>query len=469
MRAQIVSCRLRRALRRRIVLAAAALTLALLYTPPAARANGRFPKAQSIVLPAGGDGSVIFLRSTFGVLLSRDAGVTWTWMCEAALGFSSTWDPAIAAARDGRLWVALPDGLRSTTDGCAATEVPVVRGETVIDLALGPPGDRVYAVTSSPGKPSFVWRQEKGDFVRLGKGVAGFRFDTVDVAPSKPSRLYLTGIPEGKGTTAHVFRSDDGGATIVELPAVSQPDARLYVAAVDPDDADRLYVRALSSRGSDVLLSTDGGKNFQVALHMNGAMFGFARSRDGRTLYAGSGDAKEGLWRSTDRGATWEPRAKTSVFCLNADGPKLLLCSNPYLPGGYAVAESTDEGATVRPLATFDAIQGPVACDGGSPCVAAWPQTRAAIVTSAHAPPPASVDAGAARDAGVVAPPPPKRRGDCGCRAVTGAPEDETLAGSLLLGALGAVLEVRRRRRTLDRVKPRCSAAMDHRHDGIVR
>jgi MYXO-CTERM domain-containing protein len=406
------------------------------------------------LLPAGGDGTTIYLRATFGVLVSHDAGGSWRWMCERALGFSSTWDPPLAATRDGRLWIALPDGLRSTVDGCATTEAGALSAQTVADLALGGADDRVFAVTSSPAKPSFVWRQEGASFARLGKGVSGFRFDTIEVAPSKPSRVYLTGIPEAKGTTAHIFRSDDGGATLTELPTVSQPDARLFIAAVDPHDADRLYVRALSGKGSDVLLSTDGGKTFSSVFHMKGAMFGFARTRDGSALYAGSGDPSEGIWRSTDQGATWQPRAKTSVLCLNADGPKLLVCSNPYLPGGYAVAESSDQGATVKPLATFDGIVGPVACDGGSACEASWPETRAAIVTRAHASPPmaVAVDAAVPSDAGSgsVA----KRAGGCGCRAAGAGGAPSGGGASVVLAALLA-LDLRRRRRTLDRAVPR--------------
>ena len=114
-----------------VAFAASALTLAFLYTPPEARAYGRFPKAQSIVLPAGGDGSVIFLRATFGILVSRDMGKTWHWLCEQALGFSSTWDPPLAATRDGRLWVGLTDGAHATLDGCAVEDVPSLKGETL--------------------------------------------------------------------------------------------------------------------------------------------------------------------------------------------------------------------------------------------------------------------------------------------------------------------------------------------------
>jgi hypothetical protein len=183
---------------------------------------------------------------------------------------------------------------------------------------------------------------------------------------------------------AHLFRSDDGGGSLVELPTTLESDARLFVASVDPGDADRLYVRALSAKGSDVLLSTDGGRTLRSVLHMKGAMFGFARTQAGDVVYAGSGDASEGIWRSTDRGETWQPGAKTSVFCLNAEGPQLLVCSNPYVPGGYAIAESTDQGATVNPVATFDAIAGPLDCDGGSVCAASWSETRAAVLASAH-------------------------------------------------------------------------------------
>jgi hypothetical protein len=68
-------------------LVAAAFTLLLTGS---AAANGRFPKAQQIVTAPGSGGKTIFLRATFGVLVSRDAGATWSWICEQAIGFSGT-------------------------------------------------------------------------------------------------------------------------------------------------------------------------------------------------------------------------------------------------------------------------------------------------------------------------------------------------------------------------------------------
>jgi hypothetical protein len=427
------------------VLALVAVTLASAYTAPPAYANGRFPKAQAITTPPGDD-ATIFLRATFGVIVSHDAGKTWAWMCEQALGFSSTWDPPLAATKDGRLWVALTNGLRSTVDGCAIADTPSIQGELVADLTTDATGDHVFAVSSAPGKPAFVWRSDgvatgKGPaaFTRFGKGLSGFRFDTIEVAPSNPSRVYLTATPDGLTATpdggrkrAHIFRSDDGGATIRELPPTLPNDGRLFVAAVDPRDPDRVLVRQLSETGSDVLLSTDGGKTFVVALHMKAAMFGFTRAPDGSAYYAGSGDPTEGIWHSFDRGATWQPGAKTGVFCLHATASRLLVCSNPYMPGGYAIAESLDRGMTVKPLATFDDVRGPVACDAGSPCDAPWPGTRALIATSAHTWETsyrAGIDGGVALDAEfassmsapVTAPSSARRDNACGC-AVAGAP-----------------------------------------------
>jgi hypothetical protein len=431
-------------------------TMAALYMAPPARANGRFPKAQAIVTVPGGDGSTVYLRATFGILVSHDGGKSFRWLCEQALGFSSTWDPPVAVTRDARLWIALANGLRVTRDGCDVSTVPALDGELVADLTTDATGERVYLVTSTPGKPAFVWRSARagGDaFERLGAGISGTRFDTIEVAPSKPARLYLTGVPEGQGTRAHLFRSDDGGATIRELKPALPNDGRLFVSAVDPKDPDRVLVRQLSDKGSDVLVSTDGGATFKLALHMAGGMYGFTRTEDGATYYAGCGDPKEGIWRSNDRGEHWEAAAKASVFCLHASGDRLLTCSNPYTPGGYAIAASTDRGATVKALATFDEVTGPIACDAGAglKCATPWPETRAMIATSAQMPPP-TVDTlpsdAMASDASALSPASsaekPAARSTCGCR-IAGDPAPARNTSHALFASLLVVLARRRR------------------------
>jgi len=434
----------------RSFLAAALPLLALLLAAGPAAANGRFPKAQQIVTVPGSGGRTIFLRATFGVLVSRDAGASWSWICEQAMGFSGTWDPPIAATRDGRLWMGLPDGLSFTGDGCDVARAPELAGEIVVDLATEPDGERIVVVTSTPGKPAFVWRRPsaKAPFARLGAGVTGVSFDTVDVAPSRPARLYATAAPVGGGRRAHLFRSDDGGTTLTELDVTLEKDGRLFLSAIDPKDPDRIFVRHTNETGTDLLVSKDGGKTFASALRTKSSMFGFAGTADGATYFAGAGAADEGMFRSRDRGVTWEPASKTSVLCLFADGASLFACSNPYTRGGWAIAVSADLATSFRPLTTFGDVRGAVACDAGAGavCGAMWSEVRAAVV----APPPSAApdvsDASDASDASASARAPdgdgggatlPAKRA-CGCGA-SGGGGSSALVFALLLALAGAV------------------------------
>src|SRR6185436_15964627 len=66
---------------------------------------------------------------------------------------------------------------------------------------------------------------------------------TVDVAPSNPQRIYLSGW--GPNSTGVLLRSDDRGETYsaLRLPTDAENDEVPFIAAVDPDNADALYVR----------------------------------------------------------------------------------------------------------------------------------------------------------------------------------------------------------------------------------
>ena len=147
----------------------------------------------------GGDGSTLFLRTTFGVLVSRDAGASWRWICERALGYEGRWDPPTAVTRDGRLWVGLDNGLGSTLDGCKTDVSHELDGETVKDLTTDARGETLWAITGTPNKPSAVWRRRfggGGKWERLGgKGLESMNLLTIEVAPSKLARLYVSGEP----------------------------------------------------------------------------------------------------------------------------------------------------------------------------------------------------------------------------------------------------------------------------------
>ncbi len=426
----------------RVKVRSAIMLAAAVYAPCVAHANGRFPRAQQIVSTPN-DPSRIFLRATFGVVASFDSGTSWRWLCEDAIGFSGTWDPPLAATPDGRLWMGLEHGLSWTTDACTVHAMPELSGELVSDLSAD--GGDVVLVTSTPSKPAALWRITRGAAKKTGASVDGFTLDTIDALGA---RVYVTGVRSGERPTPHLFRSDDGGATLRELHPTWPADGRVYLAAIDPKNAAHVLVRALSERGSDLLASDDAGATFKVALHMAGAMFGFAQSADGATVWAGSGDSDEGLQRSVDRGRTFAPVAKAPIFCLHAMKGKLLSCSNPFTEHGYAIGVSNDDGATLTPLIGFSDILGPTLCDAGAGagCGKNWTAMHATLTTQTSAPmPSASAPLATPNDAGATAAP---ARSSCGCRA---APSDSAGAWPAMMALLALIA---RRVRSRARARP---------------
>jgi hypothetical protein len=417
----------------------ASISWSLCTTVPA-RANGRFPEAQSIETAYGGDASTVFVRTTFGILVSHDTGKTWRWICERALGYEGQWDPPITVTRDGLLWVGLEGGLVSTHDGCDLERSAELEGETVKDLTTDGAGQTLWAITGAPGKRSFVWRRLPGKrFERLA-GMDETNFMTIEVAPSLPSRVYVSGQPY---TTirGQIFRSDDGGLTFktsdggpssrreadaavkreLETSGSLVDDGPFFIGAIDHDDPSRLLVRHLHAKGSDLYLTKDGGKTFKNVLSMKSAMFGFAKSPDGKAYWAGSGLAEHGIFRSTDRGEHFERIANRGVLCLQAASPSLLfVCENALRPGAPVIAVSNDQGRTTIPLARFSDVEGPMACPRGDAratlCEGSWPEMRALLAPLLVSD--AGSDAGSVDGAGPAHIATPSRPASCGCEVV---------------------------------------------------
>ena len=416
-------------------------------------ANGRFPQAQAIESVPGSDGSTLFLRATFGILVSRDAGTTWRWICERALGYEGSWDPPIAVSRDGRLWIGLERGLVSTLDGCTIDTATELEGEQIKDLTIDAKGETVWALTGAPDKRGAIWRRSSAKWERMGLLPDGINPMTLEVAPSTPSRVYVTGQPYGT-LRGWLWRSDDGGKTITGAKNELANTGPLFIAAVDPKDANRVLLRHLHTTGSTVLVTPDGGKTFKEVLAMESAMFGFAKSTDGLTYLAGSGLPEHGIYRSTDRGEHFERVSNHGVLCLHdAPGGRLFVCENPFTLGGPGIAVSTDQGKTVTALAAFGDVKGPVVCDsdaGAGLCADAWPEMRASVIPRDAGP--SDAQAGGTRrkraDAGAVdagATPETSRRSSCGC-TVAGAPRGPDRAW-LTTGLLPLVVWARARRR----------------------
>ena len=447
----------------------AGLALFALFAPVAntALANGRFPASSQIVFHPR-DMRVITARTTFGLLVTHDGGLTWSWVCEEALDFRPTEDPPVARMGDGSTILALFGGLhRGTPDDCSFTEPdPTLADAVVIDNCVDPSNvDRAYALTSSGGRENQPWLTDDDGATWTPVGAPfepSILFETIEVAPSDPMRLYLTGaIPPTSSLPRmpFVFRSTNGGLAWDRYPypleiTPTQRDKNLFISAIDPTDPDRIYVRVSGDPDDKLLISDDGGQTFREVLRVP-AMRGFARSDDGATVWAGS-DAR-GLFRSTDRGETFVPVTGgiARVNCLAVRGDELWACGNDFVDG-FTLGRSTDQGASFEPMLRFKFIAGVPECAADSPvtalCAPRYPALRAMFDPTAALDGGAPVDGGDAGgvdggtpfDAGT---PPPTDPG--GCCSVAGARSDVGAPAGFALAAIVALVTVRVRRRAL--------------------
>jgi hypothetical protein len=413
-----------------------------------ARANGRFPAASYLVVGPGASSSVLALRTTFGVLRSGDAGRSWRWICEESVEAVGMFDPSIALGRDGTTALALPSGLAVSADGCAWARPANTPARPVVDVTHDATGDVLVAAVGPSGTRDEILRSDDGGHTwRSTAMLPGYFIETVEVAPSRPARVYVSAFVPGP--EAVLLRSDDGGVTVREVTRDFAGGQSAWIAGVDPTDPDVLYVRSQrpGGVGTYLLRSSDGGSTFRRIAETDGAMRGFALSDDGATVWYGSSLSREGLQRSVRGGSFSRTVAQPSVQCLRFHGGRLYVCADEGVDG-YALGCSDDGGDSVAPLLSLRAIETPVACPAGSSvgdrCAALWPSQRALLRAIDAGPPPdrphglfdvgpdaldateVFEEAVSSRDDGLLdAPssdgralsPPPLRQTSCGCRA----------------------------------------------------
>lgn len=369
---------------------------------PLARANGRFPTAQQVVLGPGARSDVIVLRTTFGLLVSRDGGRTFRWYCEDLLYFDfipgGNVDPSVEVNANGEVVVGFEAGAHALTDGCDSPNLGSVSGREITDLTATPAGDVLYATDSTTGMRSYVLRADATlSFQRMGEGLDRLTFVTVEVAPSRPDRVYATGYDTTASQTPRLVRSDDRGATLVGLSPDQSLGDRAFVSGVDPANADVLYLRALDVFSTNLLRSADGGTHFERVARSPDPMLGFAISDDGASVWYGS--AEDGLYRSTDHGVHFTQLSTVPVLGLRFHAGALWLVTD-WTTQPWALGRSMDGGEHFEGVLRFEDVLGPPVCDrpseGTQICTTRWEAFRPTIA------PPRRADAGTRIDASAV-------------------------------------------------------------------
>ncbi len=442
----------------------AAVLGAVLGSTSIAHANGRFPESNQIVFSAQ-DPDLVLLRVTFGLLISHDRGKTFEWVCEQSIGFSGVEDPMYTVTPSRAIVGTTFQGVTvSRDDACGWKFVGGDLDKQVfIDLSANPKDAKdIVVFASSYDKQdedggilfaSKIWetKDEAQTFQQLGPQLdptlLGY---TIDLTASDPNRLYLTAVRDPGSPSAQgvLLTSKDHGQTWAEekIPLVDTERA-LWIAAVDPNDAERVYIRTSNSVDKPTRLilreATDGGPpTYRTIYNAQGALMGFALTPDGSKVYVGG--PKDGVKVASTQDYAFQQRSNIETQCLalNADG--LWACSNER--NGFIAGLSTDDGATFQPKLRFCDITGPKAtCGPSTPtnalCTPGWPSQKALLGCGGLD---ADAGNGGSADAGnpSAAVPPPK--GGCDCHASPAGPWGAFVS---VAGAAVALLRRARRRK----------------------
>jgi photosystem II stability/assembly factor-like uncharacterized protein len=366
-----------------------------------AAANGRFPASNQLVFSPT-DNKIMVLRTSYGILPSRDNGASWSFVCEDALGLGPTVtvDPAIGLTANNSLITGVPNniGLDVSPDvGCNWNcQGGSLQGQTIADVAVRPdnPASAVALtgtyVTTDAGEQMYSQVFETTDngstWAAIGKAIdPTVVVQTIDVTPSDPNRIYVSGA-RGFGTMkrAMLLVSTDKGNTWTErdLPSAQYDpttEDTVFIGAIDPTNADRVYIRSsgLLTGGQSRLTIVDDASTaspkfttariFDVeasfAGEMTGELLGLALSPDGSKIYVGT--KEEGLWMASTSNFQFTKRSSIVVQCLATRGNELWACSAEV--SGFIAGMSTDDGMTFTPkLPLLGALTGPIACPAGA-------------------------------------------------------------------------------------------------------
>lgn len=400
-----------------------------------ANANGRYPSAGQLVVSPSNPSHLI-LRTTFGILFSNDTGQNWDWLCEKAVGYgAAVEDPSIAITANDSVLVATFEGLGVSPDhGCSWSFAGGGLDKALLnDVAIHPdsPANAISLVssyTSTLADGGFTYKNQifgstdnGASWNQLGQNLDdSFVAETLDAAKSDPQRIYVSGIAgTGTAATGVFLESIDGGNTFKEtlVPLVSTDEHAPYIGAVDPLNANRVYLRTSGSTAGRLLVTDDGGATFRTVF--NGTpLLGFALSPDGTSVFVGDSN---GLYQASSTSLTFNQVSNIQVQCLATSGTRIYACSVE--SSGFIVGASDDGGKTFAPLLHLATVRGPLSCPSNTSaevCIPGWPTVADTL----------GADAGTTgADAGNNSPTPaPTKSSGCGCAL---ASSKRTSAGAI--------------------------------------
>ena len=400
---------------------AAAFVLALGLASRVARADGAFPNGQSILVPADRPDEIM-LATNFGLVTSQDAGRTWLYSCELAVtSYARLYQ--IGPGPADRLFAIAGGKLVFSDDGaCGWQTAGGMLGDDLCEDAFIDPTDGTHVLAaglaSGEGIDYSVYESSDGGatFSRaLYAAAPGDLITGLEIARSDPMTIDLT-LANGGGAAPTLARSTDGGTTwqLTDLTSAFG-SGQVRILAIDPTDADRVFLRVIEATGDRLGIVTDGGATVTTPLAFDGGLGAFVRTGAGTLLAFGTAAGAPALFRSSDGGATFVPVAGPPNILALAERAGIVYAATDSSLGPFAEATSTDEGTSWTPGLAFAQVSAITPCLMGA-CQAdcamraqqqQWPAAICSATAPAGDPPDAAIaiDAGGGHDAVAVGPP----------------------------------------------------------------
>ncbi|MEZ4441062.1 MAG: MopE-related protein [Polyangiaceae bacterium] len=311
--------------------------------PLATGMDVQFPSAVKLAVDPTTSNRVLAANHS-GLFVTEDGGASWSRPPE--INAATVTKLAVSPADPGRIWLSSwGQGVWSRTLSSPWSKVSI---STL-------PRDYIATVVPDPDAPSRVavgaWTDlflsEDSGSTFVGPSQAGNPYD-IAFDPTNPQIIYVA------TQTAGIFKSVDGGQTWSAanngLPAawatgacVCQDVRDLWI---DPNNPSRL-VAATNGRG--IYRSDDGAQSWQLVTPMLQNNRAGCLTSDGSLLYACV--SGEGLWASSDDGATFLPVTLGNSDLSNVGGIVVDdATSDLYATSDFGVFSSIDAGNTWEPV-----------------------------------------------------------------------------------------------------------------------